>query len=277
MTESNQTTPSITGVIVAKNEAETIVNSIETLRWCDDILVIDSGSTDETAAVAEATGVRVVGFSHPSMAKIRNEALKRIKTDWLFYLDADERVTPVLAREVMVNLETSTASALRLKRQNVHYGRVFRHGGWQDDYVTRVFKKADFQKWYGKIHESPKFLGELITLNSPLIHLTHRNTVDGLKKTISWTPIEAELLYKSGAQPVKLLTLLRKGGLEFIRRGIFKQGYRDGLAGWIEALVQGMNRMLVYIQLWELQQQPSLPETYQKIEQEIAKLWQQKS
>lgn len=275
MTESNRQT--ITAIIIAKNEAEMIVNCIDTLRWCDDILVVDSLSTDDTAMLAETAGARVVEFHHPSMAKMRNEALKRVKTDWVIYVDADERVTPTLAKEIMVQLETSDAAALQMIRQNIHYGKIFNHGGWQDDTIARAFKKELFQEWFGDIHESPRFSGNVVRLQSPLIHLTHRNTLDGLRKTISWTPIEAELLHKANTPPVKLRTILRKGVMEFVRRGILKGGSKDGMEGWIEAVVQGMNRMLVYIQLWELQRSPSLPETYNKIEQKIAAMWQQES
>jgi glycosyltransferase involved in cell wall biosynthesis len=275
MTESNR--PSITAVIIAKNEAEMIVNCIDTLRWCDDILVVDTLSTDNTPALAETAGARLVEFYHPSMAKMRNEALKRVKTDWVIYVDADERVTPTLAKEIMVQLETSDAVALHIQRQNIHYGKIFRHGGWQHDTVTRVFRKDAFQEWYGDIHESPRFTGNAVQLQSPLIHLTHRNTLDGLRKTISWTPIEAELLFASNLPPVKVRTILRKGIMEFIRRGILRKGYRDGIEGWIEAIIQGINRMLVYIQVWEMQRSPSLPETYHKIEQKVAAMWQQES
>lgn len=273
MTESNR--PTITAVIIAKNEAEMIVNCIETLRWCDDIVVIDTASTDDTAELAETAGARVIGFSHPSFAKVRNEALKRVRTDWIVYIDADERVTPTLAKEIMVQLETAQVSALIFNRQNIHYGKTFHHGGWQHDKVARAFNKETFEGWYGDIHESPKFTGEAITLRSPLLHLTHRSTIDGLKKTISWTPIEARLLFEAGTKPVKLHTILRKGIMEFLRRGLFKQGYKDGMEGWIEAVVQGINRMLVYIQLWELQRTPSLSETYQAIEEKVATLWRQ--
>ncbi len=266
--------PSITAIIIAKNEADMIVSCINTLSWCDEVLVIDSASTDETVKLAENAGANVIGFSHHSMAKTRNEALKKVKTVWAIYVDADERVTPVLAKEIMVQLETSTAAALSMPRQNVHYGKIMEHGGWDQDPVTRVFNKNEFQEWYGEIHESPKFNGEEIRLKSPLIHLTHRNTLDGLKKTIAWTPIEAALLAKAKVEPVKITTILRKGLMEFVRRAILKQGYKDGVEGWIESIIQGINRMLVYIQLWEHQRKPSLDNSYQRIEEQILKMWQ---
>lgn len=269
------TKSSITAIIVTKNEENMIVNCLETLRWCDEWLVIDSGSTDATIELAETAGARVINYSHPSMAKIRNEGLKRVKTDWLFYIDADERVTPTLAREIMVLIETQPqTAALRMARQNIQYGKVFEHGGWNQDAVTRIFRKNALEEWFGDIHESPRFNGELQELKTPLIHLTHRNTVDGLKKTTAWTPIEADLLFKARHPRVTLITILRKGVMEFLRRAFFKGGYKDGMEGMVEAVVQGINRMLVYIQLWERQRKPSLTDMYQRIEKDIAQSWQ---
>lgn len=274
----NETVPtannlSITAVIIAKNEEKMIANCIESLRWCSEILVIDNGSDDATPQVAESIGARVISHKTESFADLRERALKHVKTDWLFYIDADERVTPMLAKEVAVHLETNSAQALRFRRENVLYGKTFHHGGWQHDYVTRVFQRKALSGWEGDIHESPVFEGEAITLHSPLIHLTHRSTVESLKKTISWTPMEARLLHEANAEPVTLMTLMRKGGMAVIRGAIFKQGSKDGIEGWIEAVVQGINRVLVYIQLWELQQSPTLPEKYQHKEEEIAQMW----
>lgn len=265
--------PKITAIILARNEESMISGCIRTLGWCSEVLVIDDSSTDKTAQKAETLGARVVEFSHSSFARKRNEARKHAQGDWLFYLDADERVTPTLAKEILVNIETGAAPVLRFKRENYAYGYHFTHGGWQTDFVTRLFRKDALQEWTGEIHESPIFVGEVATLHSPLLHFTHRSTEENLRKSADWTKLEAELLYKAGEKPVTLFTLIRKGVMEFLRRGIFQKGYRDGLAGVIEAIVQAINRIIVYIQIWELQQKPTLPERYQKMEQELRQLW----
>ncbi|MDH5533363.1 MAG: glycosyltransferase family 2 protein [Candidatus Pacebacteria bacterium] len=264
---------SITAIIIAKNEESMIANCIESLRWCDEILVIDNGSIDSTASVSEKLGARVIGFSSTDFSKVRNEGLKRSKTDWIFYVDADERVSPELAREIMVSIETNVGQAFKLKRDNICYGFPLTHGGWENDYVTRVFKRDDLTSWSGKIHESANFNGKEVSLQQPLLHLTHRSTKDNLYKSAEWTGIEADLLYKSGIKPVTLFTLIRKGLMEFIRRDFIKQGSKNGMVGHVEALVQAMNRVMVYIQVWELQQKPSLPDRYEKIEREISQKW----
>ncbi len=267
--------PTITAIILARDEESMIEGCINSLRWCDEVLVIDNNSVDQTAQKAESLGARVVKFSHSSFARMRNEALKHADNDWVFYIDADERVTPTFAKEVLVKIETGQAPALSCRRENYAYGHHFRFGGWQQDIVTRVFQKSALKEWQGEIHESPVFEGKSDMLHSALIHLTHRSTAENLRKSANWTKIEAELFFKAGSKPVTFFTLIRKGVMEFFRRAFIKGGYRDGLAGLIEALVQGMNRVMVYIQIWELQQQPTLPERYQKQEERIRELWKQ--
>ncbi len=263
----------ITAVIIAKNEADMLANCLDTLSWADRVLVIDNGSDDTTPDIAENYGAQVIHFEHSSFARLRNEALKHIDTQWLVYVDADERFTPTLAKEVLVHMETDDAQALTINRKNICYGQEFAYGGWAEDQVTRVFKKKAITNWEGKVHETPVYEGEAIVLHTPLIHLTHRSTSDNLNKTAVWTKIEAELLHKAGIPPVTFFTILRKGVMEFIRRAIIWRGYKDGLAGLIEALVQGINKILVYIQVWEMQQTPDLKEQYRRHEINIIKQW----
>jgi len=267
--------PSLAAIIITKNEEKMIANCLEALSWCDEIIVLDTGSEDRTLNIAESfDGVKIVVQKTQSFAEARNAALTETKSDWVLYIDADERIIPKLSKEILVQIETTSQNALAFHRQNMMYGKYFTYGGWSEN-VVRVFRKTNFGGWTGDIHESPVFEGEAVLLHTPLIHLTHRSTVEGLAKTISWTPIEARLLAEADTPPVKIMTLFRKGFMEFFRRGILKKGYKDGQEGLIEAVVQGINRMLVYIQVWELQQKTSLAEKYQKQELEIAELWKQ--
>lgn len=266
---------SITAIIIAKNEAAMISNCIDSLRWCSHILVIDNGSTDETAALAENAGARVISHKSNDFSQVRNVALKYVKTDWLLYIDADERITPRLYQEIAVNIETNEADVLKFPRQNICYGKPFKHGGWQHDSVTRCFKRTALQEWKGAVHESPVFEGKVKMLHTQLIHLTHRSTQDNLRKTAEWTIKEAQLLAAVNQDKITLFTIVRKGVMEFIRRAIIQQGYKDGMPGLVEALAQGMDRAMVYIQVWELTQVPSIEERYQQKELEIAGQWKQ--
>lgn len=264
---------SISALIIAKNEAEMIANCIKSVLWCNEIIVIDDGSTDETREIAESLGAIVISFKHDSFSRLREEALKRAKSAWVLYIDADERVTPTLAKEIKVMIETSDSRVFRVQRENIYFGKRFKAGGWQDDWVERVFEKNAISGWFGQVHESPKYSGEVADLQTKLVHFTHRDTVSGLHKTAAWTPIEAKELFKAGVPKVTLLTLFRKGFMEFFRRAVLKQGYKDGMAGLVEAVIQGINRVIVYIQVWELQQKPSISEKYVAKEAEIENMW----
>ncbi len=267
--------PSITAVIIAQNEANMIQNCINTLRWCSEILVIDDGSTDDTPNIAENAGARLVSFKSSSFKRLREEAQKHVRTEWILYIDADERVLPTLAKEILVSIETNAASALSMRRKNIHFGAEMEHGGWQNDWVTRVFKTESLKGWHGDIHESPTFEGDVKQLTTRLLHLSHRNTISGLKKSIEWTPMEAQQIFEASTDPVSFSTILRKGFMEFIRRGILGAGHKDGTAGLVEACTQGINRMLVYMQVWEMQQQPSLPDRYKKYEDAVHQAWKE--
>lgn len=270
-------TPTISALIIAQNEAEMLPGCLETLHWCDEVVVLDDGSHDETASIAEKWGAKVISFKHESFARLREQALKHAQSEWVIYVDADERILPTLAKEIQVNAETNTATALQFKRSNIFFGEVFEYGGWGQDTVTRVFLKTALEGWSGQVHETPQFSGDTVLLKTPLVHLSHRDVASGLKKSSEWTAIEAELLYKSGVPSVTLWTLLRKGSMEFFRRVVLKKGYKDGSAGVMEGVVQGINRVLVYLQVWERQQDPSIESKYKQIEADIAKLWKEKS
>ncbi len=248
---------------------------LDTLSFCQNIIVLDTGSTDRTGKIAEHYGCKVVSFSHESFAKLREKAASLVETDWLFYIDADERVTPALAKEILLHIEQDDVRAMTINRENVCYGQRFAYGNWQNDLVTRVFHKTALLGWQGEIHESPIFTGEALRLQHKMLHLTHRNTRDNLRKSADWTIKEAKALEAATVRKISLPLILRKGVMEFYRRAFKHQGYKDGMAGLIEALVQAMNRMIVYIQVWELQQKPSLQARYEKEEQAIKKLWRE--
>jgi glycosyltransferase involved in cell wall biosynthesis len=266
----------ISAIILTKNEQSMIVNCIETLRWCQEVIVIDSQSTDSTVQLAKRAGAMVYSTDKESFDQRRNYGLEKARAKWVLYIDADERVSPDLAQEIDQITSDSNISAIRFRRENIHYGREMKHGGWENDWVSRAFQKDALTGWTGKIHESPNFTGKEIAAKHPLIHFTHRNMVEGLYKTIQWTGFEAELLNESGHPPVTVTTLFRKTMMEFYRRAFRHGGRKDGIEGWIEAFVQAFNKFIVYERLWELQSKPGLEEKYQKLDKAITDLWREK-
>lgn len=263
----------LTALIIAKNEEKMLQACLETLSFCQKIIVLDTGSSDRTANIAEDYNCKVVSFAHESFAKLRDKAQSLVETEWLFYIDADERVTPTLAKEILLHIEKNDCQIMTIRRENICYGTRLNFGNWQNDLVTRVFKNNNLKGWRGEIHESPIYEGCEVQLQHKLIHLTHRSTQDNLRKSADWTIKEARALEAAMVKKVTLPLILRKGVMEFYRRVIRHRAYKDGMPGLIEALVQAINRMIVYIQVWELQQKPSIEIRYEKIDQEIKNLW----
>jgi glycosyltransferase involved in cell wall biosynthesis len=264
----------LTALIIAKNEEKMLRACLETLTFCQKIIVLDTGSCDQTTKIAENYNCQVISFAHESFAKLREKVQNLVTTKWMFYIDADERVTPSLAKEILLHIKQDDCQIMTLNRRNICYGFELKFGNWQNDWVTRIFKQECLKGWRGEIHESPVYAGQELKLQNYLLHLTHRSTQDNLRKSADWTIKEAKALESSMVKKVTLALILRKGIMEFYRRAFKYQGYKDGMPGLIEAVVQAINRMIVYIQVWELQQKPSIPTRYEKIDQDIKNLWQ---
>lgn len=264
----------LTVIILAHNEADNLCQLLPSLSWVGKIIIIDDNSSDNTKQIANQFGALFLTTSKTSFAEKRNQALAKVTTTWLLYLDADERLTPALREEITKLLSSHSApdsSAFALRRQNYCYGKPLYHGGWQNDWVTRLFKTKALKRWQGDIHESPVFQGKLSKLQEPLWHFTHRCTAANLAKSSAWTIKEATLLAQAKIPPVTKWTILRKTLAEFYRRYFLYQGYRDGMAGFVESYTQACNRGFVYIQAWELQQCPSIEESYRQLEKTLKK------
>ncbi len=258
----------ITIIIIARNEESNLRQLLPSLVWAEKVLVIGNQCTDQTAQVCQELGAEFVASELTDFAQLRDLGRQKVTTPWIFYLDADERVTTALLQELTESLKDEKTAVFSMRRQNYHYGFLMAHGGWDNDWVTRVFRRESLQGWQGEIHESPLFEGEVKKLEQPLWHLTHRCTAENLAKSSRWTIKEARLLARAGVKPVTGLTLGRKVIMEFWRRFIRQRGYKVGMAGLVESLTQAFNRGFVYMQVWELQQQPSLSERYQQLEEE---------
>lgn len=251
-----------------------IINCLDTLRWADEIILVDTGSTDRTKGLARRSGATIVQAEGKNFAQWRDEGAQHATGDWLFYIDADERVTPFLSKAIRSRILRPDFDAYFLKRNNIHYGRWMQHGGWEKDLLLRLMRKDHLKGWVGDVHEHAEITGRVGTIEEPLVHLTHRSLFDGLRKSIEWTDTEAKLLLDAQHPPIGPLRLFKIIIFDFLHRFFIKLAWKDGPEGIIEAMIQTMNRFLVYVRLWELQQKPPLETRYQRIEQEIQKQWQ---
>lgn len=263
----------ISAVILTLNEEAMVEQCLATLNWCNEVIIIDSGSTDKTLQIVQKLGAKVIDTTQTSFAAKRTEALEHSTHQWIFYVDADERVTPALAQEISDKIKQDSSYGFSFKRSNIFFGSLLNNGGWGNDVVPRLFIKKFLKGWTGEVHESPIFQQPLELLVEPLLHFSHRDVLSGLIKTINWTPVEAKLISKSLTKKISIWTIVRKSIGEFWRRVIISKSWKDGEVGMIESMIQIINRALVYIQVWELQQKNWIDESYLKQEKSVRDMW----
>jgi len=245
-------------VILTKDEEEVIKDCLESVKWADEVIILDGGSTDKTIKIAKKAGAKIVKQKDNDYAAWRNQGKEEARGKWLLYLDADERLTPGVRKEIVESIK-SHASGVKdittyaIPRRNFLLGKELHWGGWWPDYVKRLFKKEKLKRWEGRLHEEPIFEGELGHLKEPMIHIQPDSIKPMLEKSIKWSKIEAELLYEAGHPPVTWWRILRMGATTLFDRLIKKQGFRDGTEGWIESIYQAFHTMVIYMQLWEIQ------------------------
>ncbi len=258
----------ITAIIITKNEEEMIADCLDSIGFCNEILVIDSGSTDRTVDISQRMGARVMSVLTDNFSKIRNFGLEKARKDWVLYIDADERVSPELARSIQEKIQKSRTqefSAYKLHRKNFYLGN---HEWPVIENMERFFKKSVLKKWQGKLHETPLFDVPIGELDGFLLHYTHRNLSAMLTKTIIWSKTEAELRFKSGHPRMTWWRFPRVMVSAFYNSYITQQGWKVGTAGLIESMYQAFSMFVTYARLWELQNASKEPD-YLKTQSDI--------
>lgn len=243
----------LSGIIIAKNEEERIADCIDSISFCDEIVVVDSSSTDKTVAIAKRMGAVVFEQQSSDFSDMRNFGLSKAKGEWIFYIDADERATPELARDIkyqIVNSKNESIGAFKVKRKNFYLGN---HEWPYIEHLERVFKKEKLKGWYGKLHESPKVDGEISELDGFLLHYSHRDLSLMLEKTIEWSQIEAETRLKAGHPKMTWWRFPRVMVTAFWDSYIRQEGWKAGTAGLIESMYQSFSMFITYARLWEMQ------------------------
>ena len=245
-------------VVIAKNEEKLIGECLKSTKGADELILVDSGSVDHTCQIAKKFGAEVIYVPTEKLkfAQWRNIGLKKASGDWIFYLDADERMTPELMDEIkkiMKAVGNESPVAYEVPRRNFYLGREMHFGGAWPDYVKRLFLRKNLQGWHKDLHEEPKVDGNWGRLKNPLIHVTHRDLSSMMEKTRRWSEIEARLLLEANHPPVVWWRFFRMMLTEFWLRAIKLQGWRDGTPGWIEIIFQMFSRFITYARLWEMQ------------------------
>jgi (heptosyl)LPS beta-1,4-glucosyltransferase len=243
--------------IITRNEAADIDAALASVAWADDIVVVDSESTDDTAAIAAGRGARVVVRPWPGYIAQKNYAASIASHDWILSLDADERVTPELAAEIRAVLAAGPRqAAFRIPRVTFHLGRWIRSTDWYPDYQTRLYDRraADWTGQY--VHEAVTVRGETGQLRGELQHFAYRDVADHLETIDRYTTLAARQMHEAGRRAT-LVDLALHPLFAFLRNYLVRGGIRDGAAGFLISRMNAYYVFLKFAKLWELQRRHS--------------------
>lgn len=256
-------------IVLAKNEEERIKTCLESVKWADEIIVADSGSTDKTVEIAKKYTDKIIQVPNDDFSVKRNMAFEKSKGEWVLYVDADERVLLPLRKEIQDLITSNDKSAYAISRKNIIFGQAVSFGPYKHDWVVRLLKRDKFNKWIGKVHEYATFAGKLGYTESSLLHLTHRDIDHFILKSLEWSKIDAQLRLNANHPKMSGWRFIRIFLTELLNQGLKRRGFFGGTVGVMDSLMQVFHLLVTYIRLWQLQQSKSPKEIYDDIDKKL--------
>lgn len=246
----------ISVVISAYNEEKKIGDCLESVKWADEIILSNNSSTDKTAEIAKKHKAKIFKRPNSSMLNInKNFAISKATSDWVLYLDADERVTPELAREIqsVINKKGQEISGFWIPRKNIIFGRWMEYSGMYPDYQMRLFKKGKGKYPEKHVHEMIDADGETAHLNEHITHLNFETISQFIYKHSEIYSINERDIFLKKGYKLSYLDAIRFPVNEFLSRFFAREGYKDGFHGLMLSLFFAFYHFLIFARLWEVQ------------------------
>jgi len=240
---------SIAAIVITKNEASSIKTCLDSLNWVDEIIVVDSGSADETVAICRTYTDKVLETDWPGFGPQKNRALALATQAWVLSLDADERVTPELREEMeAVMADPAGKTAFAMPRRSSYCGKPMRHGGWWPDYVTRLFRRGQARFSDDLVHERLIVDGPVGRLRQPLLHEAFTDPEDVLETMNRYSTAGARMMHTRNERAT-LFTALLHGLWTFLSTYGFRGGFLDGREGFMLAVSNAEGTYYKYLKL----------------------------
>ena len=239
-------------IIITKNEAPHIGRCLESVSWADEIIVLDSGSQDDTVSICRQYTDKVYETDWPGFGVQKQRALDKATGDWVLSIDADEIVTAELRAEIEQALQQNKFHGYEIPRLSSYCGRQMRHGGWWPDYVLRLFRRNAGHFSDAVVHEKIIVEGKVGRLISPFLHDTAVNLEEILRKMNSYSSLGAQMLYEKGVR-ASISKAVFKGLWTFIRTYWIKAAFLDGHQGLMLSISNAEGTYYKYLKLMELQ------------------------
>ena len=244
--------PQLSVIIIALNQEANIGDCLASVSFADDIVVVDTGSTDRTVELARAYTDRVLTTDWQGFGPTKNYALDQARGDWVFSLDTDERVTPALQAEILATVAAGgPLDGYRVARKNYFCGRWIRHLGWYPDYTLRLFRRGQGRFRDREVHEEVVVDGPLGTFKTPLEHYSYRSVSDYVARMDRYARLAAQELAKAGRRPCPGELFFRPV-LSFFHLYFIRLGFLEGTPGYTLAVLMSMYKFLKYYYLREI-------------------------
>jgi glycosyltransferase involved in cell wall biosynthesis len=246
--------PQVSACIVARDEEDRLPDCLASLAWCDEVLVVDSHSSDRTREIAAAAGARVIERDWPGHVAQKEFAIRAARHDWVFCIDADERVSPELAAQIDATRarDFDGAPGFSVPRVSRYLGRWIRHGTWYPDRKLRLFDRRR-GRWTGRDpHDRVELDGEPMSLSGELQHEPYRSLDDHLATIDRYTTITARELHAEGRR-ARLIDLVVRPPLRFLDFYVWRRGFLDGWRGLLLAYLAAHYVRLRYAKLWVME------------------------
>jgi glycosyltransferase involved in cell wall biosynthesis len=244
--------PKLSVTFITKNEASDVEAALQSAAWADELIVVDSGSTDGTPAIARRHASRVIQREWPGYGAQKNYAASIASHDWILSLDADERVTPELAREIQILMASEPSHAgYRMPRVTWHLGRWIRTTDWYPDRQLRLYDRRAAAWTTARVHESVSVGGATGTLRGELQHFAYRDIADHLETIDRYTTYAARQMQEDGRR-AGWLEMAGHPPLAFLRNYLAHGGIRDGVPGLVISALNAYYVFLKFAKLWEL-------------------------
>ena len=241
-------------IIITKNESSNIRDCLDSLAGvASEVIVLDSGSIDDTCKIASECGAKVVRRDDwKGFGAQKNRALELVEKDWVLSIDADERLSPELNSEIKDVLSNPLVHCYLIPRKSWYCGRFIKHGGWRPDYVARLFKKGAASFSTNLVHEKLEYSGPTKKLNSNLIHYSFVDFSQVLAKMDAYSTHSAQQMYQAGRR-AGILSAISHGLWSFFRTYFLKLGFLDGVQGFMLAVSNAQGSYYRYVKLWLLE------------------------
>ena len=241
--------PRLSAIVITRNEAANIGDCLESLAFCDERIVVDSASTDETVLIARQKDARVAERAFDGFGAQKAFALSLAQGDWVLSLDADERVSPALRAEIERAIVADGADAYDMPRLSTFCGRPMRHSGWYPDHVLRLFRRGRGRFSDDIVHEHVVCDGRVGRLKEPLLHDPVGRLEDALSRMDRYSTAGAAMLVASGRR-VSFMTGIAHGLYAFLKTYVLRRGFLDGREGFLLAVANAEGTYYRYMKAW---------------------------